>query len=71
MLVDFLKEMIKEKGTKQLAQLENGLGKEQQLFKASEKGYLYGIKILLEEGININSRDSKNHKRRRPKDGQH
>ena len=62
---------IEEEGRKQLNQLSSGLNKEQQLFKSSEKGYIYAIKKLLKEGVNINAKDSSNYKRRRYKDGQH
>jgi len=49
---------IEEEGRKQISQLSSGLNKEQQLFKSSEKGYIYAIKKLLKEGVNINAKDS-------------
>ena len=61
--------IIEEEGRKQLSQLSSGLNKEQQLIRSSEKGYIYGVKKLLKEGVNINAKD--NDKRRRDKDGQH
>ena len=60
---------IEEEGRKQLSQLSSGLNKEQQLIVSSQKGYIYGVKKLLKEGVNINAKDSS--KRRRDKDGQH
>ena len=65
-----IKILEEEEGTKELAQLENGLNQEEQLFKASEKGYLYGVKKLLNEA-NIEAKDNNNYKRRIDKDGQH
>ncbi len=65
------KKIIEEEGRKQINQLSSGLNKEQQLIESSEKGYIYAIKKLLKEGVNINAKDSSNYKRRRYKDGQH
>ena len=59
---------IEEEGRKQLSQLSSGLNKEEQIFKSSEKGYIYAIKKLLKEGVNINAKDSSNYKRRRYKE---
>ena len=57
---------IEEEGRKEINQLSSGLNKEQQLFESSEKGYIYAVKKLLKEGVNINAKD--NSKRRRDKE---
>ena len=61
--------IIEEEGRKQLSQLSSGLNKEQQLIESGQKGYIYAIKKLLKEGVNINAKDS--YKRRRYKEIQH
>ena len=66
---ELVRKVKEEEGRRQINQLSSGLNKEQQLIRSSEKGYIYGIKKLLKEGVNINAKDS--YKRRRHKDGQH
>ena len=58
--------IIEEEGRREINQLSSGLNKEQKLIESSEKGYIYGVKKLLKEGININAKD--NSKRRRDKE---
>jgi len=54
------KTKIKEEGAKQIVQLGKGRNKEEQLFMACQKGYLYAVQKLLDEGININTKDREN-----------
>jgi len=51
-------EKIEKEGSKELKQIGNGLNKEQQFIEGSKQGFLYGIKKLLKEGINIETKDN-------------
>ena len=66
---ELVRKVKEEEGRRQINQLSSGLNKEQQLIESSEKGYIYGVKKLLKEGVNINAKDSS--KRIRYKERQH
>jgi len=51
------KQRIDKEETKQISELIEYFTKKEQFFAAIEKGYIYAIRKLLKDGVNINSKD--------------